>query len=73
VAEVHEDYRKKFRQWTNLLIPRCPQLKGLAAVSEFYQSLGAGPSTASPRTEWGCKVMKNGDVIHVRVERKPDE
>jgi len=72
VAEIHDEYRKKFKQWTNLLIPRCPTLKGLPALSEFYSG-SATVAGSAPKIEWGCKVMKNGDVIHVRVERKSDE
>jgi hypothetical protein len=70
VAAIHDDYRREYRRWANLLRPRCPGLKGSSAVAEFYFDPSNTSTSSSPRVEWGCKVLKSGAVVFVRVEKK---
>jgi hypothetical protein len=65
-VEPHEEYRREYERWMNLLRPRAPALRGLQAVLDYY---GVQPPKVRDGIEWGCKVLKGGEVIHRRVER----
>jgi hypothetical protein len=67
-AAVHDERRQEFKRYANLLRPRCPVLRGLAAVMEYYGEEPVKP----PRAQWGVRVNKmSGEVTHhiIKVEQ----